>query len=283
MGETELPSRAQPEALYEVCSVLGDAEEKRSKLYDKVDYGRRQVSAATDMGEMLGFLEYVDSEPQSPVLRMDDLGWPLHYADDIDESGVKNSFQKAIRQFEPYRNALLAIYEEDGIDETEEGKVIKRDTVKEKMNKYCVGEVDNRPVNVFLRTAQFAGLGERKVGRRGYQTRLILSPDFDSAVENIVSTYDLPAPVEGSESVDSTDTEDSEGSQVTLEDETVNGGAIGTDSGGDKELGDATQGIIAELRNDDVTIQIDIDISGKSDEEVLQIINDIRGIAQSPA
>jgi hypothetical protein len=279
MGDVELPTRAKPEALYEVCSVLGSKVTERSELYDKIDYDRRQVAASTDLGEELGFVEYVEVNQQTPTIRMDDLGWALHYADDIEESGVKNSFQKAIEQCEPYRNALLASYHEGSIEETDEGNVLKRDTVNEKISKYHEGEVNNRAVNVFLRTAQYAGLGNRKVGRRGYQTRLVCSPKFDEFVEELAEKYELPEPVSGPETEDTTEHSSDEEKSVMLDNETVDSGDNETVSGGDKELDDATRGIIAELRNDDVTIQIDIDISEKSDEEVLKTVNKIRNIA----
>lgn len=279
MGEVELPSRAKPEALYEVCSVLGSDVIERSKLYDKIDYDRRQVAASTDLGEELGFLEYVEMNQQTPTIKMDDLGWGLHYADDIEEASVKNSFQKAIEQYEPYRNALLGSYQGSGIEETEEETVLKRDTVREQMNKYLEGEVDNRAVNVFLRTAQYAGLGTRKVGRRGYQTRLVCSSKFDAFTEELAENYELPEPVSAPDTEDIGDSTGEEETKVMLDSETVDNGDVETDSGGDKEIDDATRGIIAELRNDDVTIQIDIDISEKSDEEVLETVNKIRNIA----
>lgn len=279
MGEVQLPSRAKPEALYEVCSVLGSDIVERSKLYDKIDYDRRQVAASTDLGEELGFLEYVEMNQQTPTIKMDDLGWSLRYADDIKEASVKNSFKEAIKQYEPYRNALLSSYQNNVIGETEEGTVLRRDTVREQMNKYLEDKVNNRAVNVFLRTAQYAGLGTRKVGRRGYQTRLVCSSEFDAFTEKLAEYYELPEPVSAPDTEDMDDSTGEEETKVMLDSETVDNGNVETDSGGDKEIDDATQGIIAELRNDDVTIQINIDISEKSDKEVLETVNKIRNIA----
>lgn len=279
MGDSQLPTRAKPEALYEVCSALGGDVTERSELYDKISHDRRQVAASTDLGEKLGFLEYTEKNQQTPTIKMDDLGWGLHYADNIEEGSVKNSFKKAIKQYEPYRNALLGSYNEDVIEETDEGTVLKRDTAKEQINKYHEGEVNNRAVNAFLRTAQRAGLGTRKVGRRGYQTRLVCASNFDAFVQDLAERYELPEPVSEPDTDDIAESEEEHEQTVILDSETVNSGDNETDSSGDNKMDNSTRGIIAELRNDDVTIQIDIDISEKSDQEVLETVNKIRNIA----
>ncbi|MDZ5813355.1 hypothetical protein U4E84_18660, partial [Halorubrum sp. AD140] len=60
MSTNTLPARAKPEALYETCRLLGDEAVERSELYDQTEFDRRQIAAACDYGELLGFLEYVD-------------------------------------------------------------------------------------------------------------------------------------------------------------------------------------------------------------------------------
>lgn len=279
MTETELPSRAKPEVLYRVCSLLDDNAVKRSELYDDIDYDRRQISASTDYGHTLGFIEYVGESQQTPKIRLGSLGTPLHYADSMDESGVRNAFKRAIESYEPYRNGLVAVYDTGQIQESEGQKAIVIDDLKDAVNRHIEGQASNREINLLLKTAEAAGLGERKVGRRGYQTRLILSSEFEAFAQDLLEQYGAPEPISSPESEEKDGQKNKEDTDVISADESVDSGHGETDTGGGIEDTDGTESIIAKLRTNDITLEIGVDITGKEDKEVLDIINKIEGMS----
>lgn len=275
MAETELPSRAKPEVLYEVCSILTDQAVKRSELYDDIEYDRRQISASTDYGHTLGFIEYVGEAQQTPKIRLGGLGTPLHYADSIEEAGVKNAFKRAIESYEPYRKGLVAMYDGDQIQESEGQEFITIDDLKDTVNRHTEGEASNREINLLIKTAEAAGLGKRKVGRRGYPTRLIISSEFGTFVQSLLEDYGVPEPVSSAISEESEEESDADGSGVMSAGENIDSGRGETDTGSDIEGQTNTEAIVAKLRSNDITLEIGVDITGKEDKEVLNIINEI--------
>jgi len=52
-------------------------------------------------------------------------------------------------------------------------------------------EVEDREVNVLIKTARAAGLGEYKAGRRGYQTGLALSDEYETYAVDLAERYPL--------------------------------------------------------------------------------------------
>ena len=278
MTETELPSRAKPEVLYRVCSLLDEQAVKRSELYDDIDADRRQISASTDYGETLGFIEYVGESQQTPEMRLGALGTPLHYADSIEESGVKNAFKRALESYEPYRNGLISIYDSGETVESDGQEFIVIDDLKDAVNRHIEEQATNREINLLLKTAEAAGLGERKVGRRGYPTRLIISSEFETFAQNLIEQYGVPEPISGSETEETDSQESEEESDVISADGSLNSSHGETDTGGDIEES-STESIIAKLRTNDVTLEIGVDISDKEDKEVLEIINQIESMS----
>lgn len=278
MAGTSLPSRAKPEALYETCRNLDEEAIKRSDLYDDIEYDRRQVSAATDYGRKLGFIEYVDDEGQTPRIRLGRLGQPLHYADSMEESGVRNAFQRAIESYEPYRNGLLASFEKDCIEESDGERWLSKDDLQDEVDKYIDTGAESREINLFLKTAAAAGLGERKVGRRGFPTRLVVNSEFDDFMDDLSNRYTLPEPVKSPKTSGSEENKSIKETSINTDKESLDGGAVETDTADTQEMDSSTEAIVAKLRSSDLTLEIGLDISGKDDEEVLQIINKIESL-----
>lgn len=278
MAGKSLPSRAKPEALYATCRILDENPIKRSDLYDQLDYDRRQIAASTDYGRELGFIEFVDEEGQSPKVRLGGLGQPLHYADSMEESGVKNAFQRAISSYDPYRNGLLSVYEKERFEESDGERYVSKDALSEEVNKYVEGSVESREINLLLKTAAAAGLGVRKVGRRGFPTRLVTNSEFNNYMGELAGQYTLPSPVKSTETVSKEQNESVEDGSTNVDEETLEGGADVTDTSSTDNIGGNTGSIIAKLRSSDLTLEIGIDISDKNDEEVLQIINQIESL-----
>jgi|GEM_PF-6078453 len=273
-----LPSRAKPEALHSTCRILDENPVKRSDLYDQLEYDRRQIAASTDYGRELGFIEFVDEESQTPKIRLGGLGQPLHYADSMEESGVKNAFQRAISSYDPYRNGLLSIHEEGRVEESDGERWVSKDALTEEVNKFVEGSVESREINLLLKTAAAAGLGVRKVGRRGFPTRIVINSEFDNFVEELTDQYTLPTPVESTEEGGKEQRESVEDGSTNVDEETLEGGAKVTDTSPSHNVEGSTKSIIAKMRSSDLTLEIGIDISDKNDEEVLQIINQIESL-----
>lgn len=279
MSADTLPSRAKPEALYETCRLLGDEPVERSELYDQTEFDRRQIAAACDYGKLLGFLEYADESQQSPQVKLGNLGHALRYADSIEESGVQNAFKRAIETYPPYRNGFLSIVEEEKFEESDGERWITIDDLSDAVSTYFAPPVQNREINLLLKTAEAAGLGTRTVGRRGYPTRLVINSEFDTFASSLIKTYELPEPTEAIEEPSEHDSD--------TEDQTT--GSTGEpERDGDTELedesemesrGNDTVSLLAKLRSENVTLEVTVDISDKTDQEIVSIIDKIEHIA----
>jgi hypothetical protein len=279
MPTDTLPSRAKPEALYETCRLLGDGPVERSELYDQTEFDRRQIAAACDYGELLGFLEYVDESQQSPQVKLGNLGHALRYADSIEESGVQNAFKRAIETYAPYRNGILSIVNEEQFEESDGERWITIDDLSDAVSTYFGPPVQNREINLLLRTAQAAGLGTRTVGRRGYPTRLVINSEFDTFASSLVETYELPEPTEAIEEPPEHDLDTEEPTAESTEGPEQNEHEESDDEPMTEPSQNETASLLAKLRSENVTLEIAVDISGKTDQEILSIIDEIQHIA----
>ena len=279
MSADTLPSRAKPEALYETCRLLGDEPVERSELYDRTELDRRQIAAACDYGELLGFLEYVDESQQSPQVKLGNLGHALRYADSIEESGVQNAFKRAIEMYAPYRNGFLSIVKEEKFEESDGERWITIDDLSNAVSTYFGLPVQNREINLLLKTAEAAGLGTRTVGRRGYPTRLVINSEFDTFASSLVDTYELPEPTEVIEEPSEHDSDSEEPTTGSPEEPEQDGDSESEDELVTESPGNETASLLAKLRSENVTLEVAVDISNKTDQEILSIIDEIEHIA----
>ena len=279
MPTDTLPSRAKPEALYETCRLLGDGPVERSELYDQTEFDRRQIAAACDYGELLGFLEYVDESQQSPQVKLGNLGHALRYADSIEESGVQNAFKRAIETYAPYRNGFLSIVEEEKFEESDGERWITIDDLSDAVSTYFGPPVQNREINLLLRTAEAAGLGTRTVGRRGYPTRLVINSEFDTFASSLVETYELPEPTEAIEEPSEHNSDTEEATTESTEGPEQDGDDESDDESVTESSQSETASLLAKLRSENVTLEVAVDISEKTDQEILSIIDEIEHIA----
>ncbi len=275
-----LPSRAKPEALYQICRLLGNDPVDRSELYDQMELDRRQIAAACDYGETLGFIEYVDQNRQTPLIKLGNLGYALHYADSIEESGVQNAFKSSIEMYAPYRNGFLSIVKKKEFEESDGERWITIDNLADETSRYLGANVRNREINLILKTAEAAGLGVRKVGRRGYPTRLVIRSEFDNFVSSLANSYDLPEVTniieDLSEQPTESDEQTEEGSTESVQDDTEDS-IVSADSTVSE---DGTASLLAKLRSENVTLEITVDISNKTDKEILSVIDKIEQLGQ---
>ena len=279
MSTDTLPSRAKPQALFETCRLLGDGSVERSALYDQTELDRRQIAAACDYGELLGFLEYVDESKQSPQLKLGDLGHALRYADSIEESGVQNAFKRGIEMYAPYRNGFLSIVKEEQFVDSDGERWVTIDDLSEAVSTYFGHSVQSREINLLLKTAEAAGLGTRTVGRRGFPTRLVINSEFDTFASSLVESYELPEPTEVNEDSSEHGSDSEKPSAESLEQSEQDKDDKLEEESQPESPENETASILAKLRSENVTLEVSVDISDKTDEEIFSIIDEIEHIA----
>lgn len=279
MSTDTLPSRAKPEALYETCRLLGDEPMERSELYDQTELDRRQIAAACDYGETLGFIEYADESKQSPRVRLGNLGHALHYSDSMEESGVRNAFRRGLETYAPYRNGLLSMVVEDQIQESDGERWLTRDDLTEAVSTHIGKTVSDREINLLLKTTDAAGLGTRKVGRRGYPTRLVINSEFDTFASSLIESYELPESTEVAAEPPEHDSELEKPATGWPEEPKQDGDDDIEDKPRTESLENETASLLAKLRSENVTLEIAVDINEKTDQEILSIIDEIKHIA----
>ncbi|WP_142856388.1 hypothetical protein [Salinigranum halophilum] len=190
MTSAGLPHRAKPELLHEITRLIRESGRMgRSEIYDRFDENQKTVRRTLHYGVLLGFLEEDDD-----VFGLTSPGSGLAYSPKFEgQESVEGIFREAIEDYEPYREAIAGAYASGKIDVIKDVPAVSQDSFREELQKSVRAEVEDREVNVLIKTAQAAGLGEYKAGRRGYQTRLALSDDFESYASELVEEYPLPS------------------------------------------------------------------------------------------
>jgi hypothetical protein len=190
MTEAELPHRAKPELLHEISRLIRqNGQMGKSEIYDSIDQNRKTVRRTLQYGVLLGFLKEEDDQ-----FKLIDRGNGLSYNPQFDgQEAVMDTFREAIEEYQPYREAIAGVYALDKIDDVKDVQAVTQDSFREELQKSVRAEVQDREVNVLIKTAQAAGLGDYKAGRRGYQTRLNVSEEFEPYAASLAESYPLPS------------------------------------------------------------------------------------------
>lgn len=251
MPGQELPRRAKPEALHQVSRYLRkEGPIEKTQLYDEMEVDRRQIRAAIDYGVKLGFIALEDE-----TVSITENGRVLGYSGDLDESSVREVFQDAIRAYEPYRMAFLWIQSEDLIEEVNGDPCIKQSTLSSAIEKTLDIEPSRREINLLIKTAAAAGLGEFITGRKGLETRLKASQETQPFMQKLIEDYGIPESLRA-------------------------GTKSGTDDdGANEDSNDAAPANVPTLDDpEEITIKAEWDISDKTDEEIAALIRQIRAL-----
>jgi hypothetical protein len=156
----------------------------RGEVAERAESGASAISASITYGQRLGFIE----EGEDDLLQLTDLGTRLHY-NRGDEEEVASIFRSAIRDFETYQ-ALLKELVIDATDIVRDERVIQQSTVVEELDLTLGFDASESTLeeyaNAFLKSLAKAHLGEYVVGRRKYQTRLVVIEDFDTEITEII-------------------------------------------------------------------------------------------------
>lgn len=190
MTEADLPHRAKPELLHEISRFVRESGQMgKSEIYNRIDENRKTVRRTIQYGVLLGFFNQNDDQ-----FDLTSRGSGLAYSPQFEgQEAVQEIFQEAIESYKPYREAIAGAYASDKINDVNEVQAITQDSFREELEKSVGSEVEDREVNVLIKTAQAAGLGDYKAGRRGYQTRLAISDQYEPYAAALAEDYPLPS------------------------------------------------------------------------------------------
>lgn len=252
MASVELPNRAKPEALHTLCRHLHSVSgSDKTDLYDELDIDQRQIRASISYGAKLGFLTVEDDHIQNT-----DRGSGISYSENIEDKPVQTAFREAIEYYEPYRDTLLRIHAGNLVDPVNGNPAIKQSVFKEKAEASTGGDHSDREINLLIKTAQAAGLGEFVTGRKGFETRLEVSDDYGEFIERIAEEYPTPEPEETVEE-ESTEVDDgTESDDVSAE---VDEMALKADGAGEK-----------------LKLKVEYDVTDKSENQIASLVKHIR-------
>lgn len=250
MSSPELPSRAKPEALHEICKYLrGQGDTDKTHLYEELEIDRRQIRAAIDYGNKLGFIEF-----DSDMVSLGDRGRVISFNESLEENAVKEVFKDAIESYKPYRDALRWIHASDLIEIVSGNECVTQSAFKTGVRNSTGVEHSNREINLLIKTADAAGLGEFITGRKGLETRLKTTEELEEFMQRLIEDYGMPDFTEAEKDTEGVETEP--------------GGEIGI------VTGKGETGVMASANG--IKLTVELDVNDKSEEEILEMIHEIR-------
>lgn len=246
-----LPHRAKPQLLHKIARFIRDNGGKahKTEIYDSSDENRKTLRRTMLYGVELGFLEQ-----EGDAFKLTNYGWSLsaHVEYEANEA-IKGEFRDAVERFEPYRQVLQVANERDTREVVLDSDVLTQSALKEIAAEIVVEEVENREVNVLIKTADAAGLGEFRAGKKGYESRLIIGDAFDAFVDEMSDKYELP--------------------------ETVRNESKPTPSEA-REMPNASDGDVevknAESAPGQLKLTVEFDVDDKSSDDIVELVEKVR-------
>lgn len=251
MTSTDFPSRAKPEALHALCRHLRSVDgAQKTDLYSEIDIDQRQIRAAVDYGAKLGFLTIEDDFVQNTSR-----GSGLGYAGNIDSDSAQTVFREAIESYEPYRDTLVRLYAAESVEEVNGNPAIKQKSFKAKAEASTGEEPSDREINLLIKTAQAAGLGKFVTGRKGFETRLKVSEQYEEFLSELTEKYPIPEP------------------EATIDDETE--GAIEEENNNSTNIDEIV--LKADQSAESLKLKVEYDVTNKSENQIIRLVQHIRG------
>jgi hypothetical protein len=252
MASVELPSRAKPEVLHELCRHLHRVSgSEKTNLYDQMELDQRQIRASINYGVKLGFLTAEDDYVENT-----NRGSGISYSENISDKPVQAAFREAIESYEPYRDTLLRIHASNLEEQINDQPAIKQSTFKEKAEASTGEEHTDREINLLIKTAQAAGLGKFVTGRKGFETRLEISDDYGEFINKLTEEYPTPEPEETVEEESSEADADGDTDEVSAE---VDEMALKADGAGEK-----------------LKLKVEYDVTDKNETQIVNLVQHIR-------
>jgi hypothetical protein len=255
MASVELPSRAKPEALHSLCRHLHEVSgSEKTDLYDQLDIDQRQIRAAINYGAKLGFLTAEDGYIQNT-----DRGSGISYSENIEDKPVQTAFREAIEFYEPYRDTLLRIHAGNLVEKINDNPAIKQSVFKQKAEASTGDDHSDREINLLIKTAQAAGLGDFVTGRKGFETRLEVSDDYGEFINELAEEYPTPEPEETVEEENGEQTEAADFAETDEVSAQVDEMTLKADGAGEK-----------------LKLKVEYDVTNKSEEQIASLVQHIR-------
>lgn len=180
MSFDSAPKDASVEHLLEICEVLREGELTREELYEEVDQSKSLVRDNIRLGTGLRFLEESD-EGVSATSRGIEASYNQGNSTDLAEQ-----VRAGLQDYQLYNIVLKSLADNDfsGKESITKSDILQvfRTSVGLEGSESTLGD----GATTFLQTLQYADLGNYVVGRRGKETRLELSEDFEDLVDDIV-------------------------------------------------------------------------------------------------
>jgi hypothetical protein len=174
---------ASVENLLSLCVALREGELSRNELAENADIGSSLISDNIHFGVQLDFLEETED-----VVRATNRGITASYAEEGDDD-LEEQFIDGIRSYTLYKK----VFSELVPDGKENGVLTKNDIVR--VFRTSVGLTGSESTLggaaiTFLQTLDAAGCGDYVAGRRGNESRIKLSDQFDSIAERVTESDD---------------------------------------------------------------------------------------------
>jgi hypothetical protein len=252
MTSVELPNRAKPEALHTLCRHLREVNgSEKTDIYNELEVDQRQIRAAVDYGAKLGFLTVEDGYVENTGR-----GSGISYPESVENESVKEVFREAIGFYQPYRDTLLRIHAGNLVDSVNGNAAIKQSVFKEKAEASTGGDHSDREINLLIKTAQAAGLGEFVTGRKGFETRLEVSDEYAEFINELGEEYPTPEPEETVEEESPEADDGAEGVDVCAE---VDEMTLKADGAGEK-----------------LKLKVEYNVTEKSENQIADLVRHIR-------
>lgn len=181
----KLPTRANPEALHEMCTLLREGEMNRDQIARKSSISDSSIRGNLDYGQALGFLEYDD---ENDSITATERGIKFGYYDGLTEK-TNSLFRKGVREYEAYIRLIEHLRESES-DRLEQNGYLDQSTVlREFRIEFNINLSDRQlksAANTFFQSIEVSGYGRYVVGRGGNPTRLELPDEHPPFFERFV-------------------------------------------------------------------------------------------------
>ena len=166
--------------LLSLCEILREGPLPREEIYEEADIGRSLVGDTIEYGSRLGFL--TDSEEE---IKATERGIGASYCDEGD-SDLEEHIIEGLSEHDLYRDVLETLAPEA----QDSGVITKKDVLRTFRTEMGLSGSESTlgdAAITFLQTLDAGGCGDYIVGRRGKESRVEVTEDFENIVEKITT------------------------------------------------------------------------------------------------
>lgn len=190
------PYDTGPSNLEDVCEVLREGAQDEDDLLDAVEMGETTLDNTLDYGEVLGFIETSEEG-----IRATKRGQKFGYGN-LPDAEEQSLFLSGLKEAKHYPE--FASVADDQLREVNDSSAVTKDALTRELRVNYEFDVSDRVLEAvattFLKTLDAAGMGDHKLGRGGYPTRLETDGLGDKlGNERADKEDDTPAPTKKTE------------------------------------------------------------------------------------